>query len=117
MLSVKVGEITQRLGKERAVIRLPLFLHKVTLSGEKGRGYIKGKGVRGKEERVRGEEQGEGKTVMNMNEENRKSRYKGRVKGGKQREKEVSGRGGGGGGKERKNMRRGGKEPEERGKR
>ena len=69
MFSVKVGEITQRLGKERAVIRLPLFLHKFTLSGEKGRGYIKGK-----EEGVRREDQGEGKTVMNMNEEKRKKK-------------------------------------------
>ena len=56
---------------------------------------------------MRGEEQGEGKTVMNMNEENRKSRYKGRVKGGKQREKEVSGRGGGGGGEGEKEHEKG----------
>ena len=69
MLSVKVGEITQCLGKERAVIWLPLLLHKFTLSREKGRGYIKGK-----EEGVRGEEKGEGKTVMNMNEEKRKKK-------------------------------------------
>ena len=39
---------------------------------------------------MRREEQGEGKAVMNMNEENRKSRYKGRVKGGINREKRRS---------------------------
>ena len=46
MLSVKVGKIPQHLGIERAVIRLPLFFHEVTLGGERGRG--EGRGSEGK---------------------------------------------------------------------
>ena len=49
MLSVKVGKIPQCLGIERAVIWLPLFLHKVTLGGERGEeGKGEGRGSEGK---------------------------------------------------------------------